>query len=201
MVLPQIDKLISINKTINPLEQRLELLQISMEKWHSQVPLIRLARINLTSMEYKFVSNFEGYAKGTVALNNLILVPTRISSIDGTLFGGRRNWIYQDECLISYFTGFHNINATYGRPLYYEINNLNQLTSESCIGFLEERHISKFIDQCLLDIIEYVLQLKKNFNYPNLPIELFAGLDEKYSDLKQTLTDYYTGLTHGRIYR
>jgi hypothetical protein len=202
-VLPDIDKLLSLMGTKNPDKQRIEFYKRALEKWHHQIPLIRLTRQTFDSNQYRFKDNFAEIVKNGCPCNvDLIsLIPTRIISLNGVIGGYRRNWVYQDGILHLFATGTWNLNAVYMRPIYYEFDSAGILSDKSCIGFIEDRHKSKFIDACLLEILMHISQLKKNFEYPNLPITLFGGIDDAISELKDELEKWYSGLTHAKIYR
>jgi hypothetical protein len=54
----------------------------------------------------------------------------------------------------------------------------------------------KFIDQCLLTIIEYLYNMKNNMSLPNLPVEIFNSLDLVKTKLESELEDYYKNTLH-----
>jgi hypothetical protein len=48
-----------------------------------------------------------------------------------------------------------------------------------------------FIKQVVLDIAEYIIALKNNYQLTNLPIEVFLGLENKVGDLRSELETLY----------
>lgn len=202
LALPSVDDLLGLLGKTSPDEIRLEMYEIALEKWHYQVPLIRLMDVYLPGGPYRFTSNWKDVVENTDPTVDipLRLIPTRVWSV-GNLMTVPRNWVYQDDILYSYINGDYTINATFRRPLYYEFEGAeNKLSSKSCIGGIEDRHISKFVDACLLETLNFISQLKKNFEYPDMPVQMFNGLDEAIQDLRSTLEIFYQGLTHGLIY-
>jgi hypothetical protein len=203
MVLPDINELLALTGKANPLELRVELLKQSIDRWFHQVPLIMLRKVNLYP-GFKFRSNFQSFCQGLITDEDLVeLEPTRVISINrlasyAPTYGLRFRHpevVYEGPSLDNAV-----VNAIYKLPLYYDFNDLNQLVPESTLGFLEDRHVEAFIKQCLLDQIDYIIQLNRNFEYPMLPVQLFGGLDEKKMNLQQEVETYYLALTHGLSY-
>ena len=203
LVIPDIDKLIlSFNEKNNPSLIRIELYKKSLNKWNEKVPLIRMTTERITYEEHVFIDNFKEYAIGDIVDVKLVkLIPDKIISFNGLVRGYRRSWVYQDRILYSIINQSVRMNAMYDRPIYYEIMENKELDPLSCIGFVSKEESSRFYDQCLLDLLEYMDQIKKNFTYPNLPVDIFAGLSEKITDLKQELNDFYESKSYGAIYR
>lgn len=210
LVLPSIDELLSIVSTVNPDMQRVELYSMALDKWHQQVPLIRMQHVDFgrrgmgngfEDEGYKFESNWECIAKSECDAE-VKLIPTRVISLGG-MMNNRRSWILQDDILYGYHGNSSIVmNGVFRRPMFVEyVGPEQKLNPLSCIGGIEDRHISKFVDACLLETLFYVSQLKKNFDYPELPIQLFNGIDEAIGNLQQQLEIFYSGLTHGRMYR
>ena len=48
-----------------------------------------------------------------------------------------------------------------------------------------------FLDQVLVDLLEYIRNLKGNFNLPNFPVDMFSAVDIAYQQAKQELDQYY----------
>lgn len=203
LLLPDINEVLSMVGQVNPMKSRVELMKKSLEKFSHQVPLIRMSRMNINTNQYQFnVNNFDLYATNQIPVLDVIMIPTRIISLNGTIGGSRRQWVYQDNILNSWITGDVLVNALYRqRPYYVAYGNDDKLDPKASIGFIEERYESLFIDQCLLDILEFFNQLNTNFDYPDLPIQLFGGISEKISELRSELEYSYSGITHGKLYR
>ena len=203
MVLPGINELLSLNDKVNPVKLRIELLKQSIDRWFHQVPLILLRKIDLYP-GFRFKSNFQSFCQGKIKDEDLVeLEPTRVISINRVAsyspsYGMR--FRHPEVVYEGMDVKDAVVNAIYKLPLYYEFNNLNELVPESTLGFLEDRHVEAFIKQCLLDQIDYITQLNRNFEYPMLPVQLFAGLDEKKMQLQQECETYYLALTHGLSY-
>nr|DAD63981.1 MAG TPA: hypothetical protein [Bacteriophage sp.]DAP35804.1 MAG TPA: hypothetical protein [Bacteriophage sp.] len=202
LMLPSVDELLSIVGTQNPDEQRVELYSVALEKWHYQVPLIRINKVKINNDPHKFINTFNTYARNpnTMCISEVELIPTRVWSLNGIL-GSSRNWIYQDGFLSGVSEGEYLMNATYMRPMYVNyLQPTGELDPKSCIGFIEERHVSKFVDACLMETLQFISQLRKNFEYPDVPVQMFNGIDEASSMIQTSLDQFYMGLTHGKIY-
>lgn len=199
LVLPSLDKLLTMANNLNPDEVRVELYKIALDKWHQQYPLVRVQNSRIYN-GVRFESNWEELIKNGEDCPNVQLVPTRIMAIE-SLIGQGRDWTYQDGVLYTRFNGYYNINGVFQRPMYVNyIGPEKELDPLSCIGFIEKRYESKFVDACLLEILFYISQIRKNFEYPDVPIQLFNGLDEAIMELRQQLDQFYMGLSHGKIY-
>lgn len=203
MVLPDVNSILSSNKNVNPIELRIELLKQSIDRWFHQVPLILLRKVDLYP-GFRFRSNFQSFCQGNFTDEDLVeLEPTRVISVNRlasytptyNMRFRHPEVVYEGEPMKDAV-----VNAIYKLPLYYEFNDLDELVPESTLGFLEDRHVEAFIKQCLLDLLEYIIQLNRNFDYPMLPVQLFNGLDEKKMNLQQEIETYYLALTHGLSY-
>lgn len=49
----------------------------------------------------------------------------------------------------------------------------------------------KFLDQCMVDVLEYVRNLKGNMTLPNINVDIFNAVDIAYQQLKSELDQYY----------
>ncbi len=86
------------------------------------------------------------------------------------------------------------MRGIYSRPIYFEYTPDHKFTDNSAIYWMniEEGVLGqKFIDQCMVDLLDYIRGLKSNLQLPNLPISMFEACDNYYMNLKQELDQYY----------
>ena len=86
------------------------------------------------------------------------------------------------------------MHGIYSRPIYVNYNKDKTFSDDSAIYWMniEEGVLGqKFIDQCMVDLLDYIRGLKSNLQLPNLPISMFDACDNYYMNLKQELDQYY----------
>lgn len=80
------------------------------------------------------------------------------------------------------------------RPIIINFNPDKTFSNDSAIYWMniEEGVLGqKFIDQCLVDILEYVKNLKGNLMLPNMSVDIFNSCENYWMNLKQELDQYY----------
>ena len=92
------------------------------------------------------------------------------------------------------FSGDFYMHGIYSRPIYIEYNSDKTFKDNSAIYWMniEEGVLGqKFIDQCMVDLLDYIRGLKTNLQLPNMPISIFEACDNYYMNLKQELDQFY----------
>ena len=49
----------------------------------------------------------------------------------------------------------------------------------------------KFVDQCMVDVLDYIRGLNSNLSLPSLPVQMFQACDVAYQQLKSELDQFY----------
>ena len=49
----------------------------------------------------------------------------------------------------------------------------------------------KFVDQCLVDVLDYIRGLNSNLSLPSLPVQMFQACDVYYQTLKSEVDNFY----------
>ena len=188
-----------------------ELFKKSLRAWEYHHPLIWESKVykdQLCSCEVigegycKIQSNFDLYLKCLISEDQIILVPNvtqKVRSIGSYPYPG------------SYFTNIIDYQRPYinlgdlvddqfymrgicSRPIIINFNPDKTFSNDSAIYWMniEEGVLGqKFIDQCLVDILEYVKNLKGNLMLPNMSVDIFNSCENYWMNLKQELDQYY----------
>lgn len=80
------------------------------------------------------------------------------------------------------------------RPIIVDLDQSGNFTDKGAIYWInidEGVQGQKFLDQCLVDILEYVRNLKSSTTFPNLGVDIFGSVDVAYQQLKGDLDQYY----------
>jgi hypothetical protein len=86
------------------------------------------------------------------------------------------------------------MRGIYNRPIHADWTVDRKLGPKSAIYYLDINSGVKgqmFIDQCMVELLNYIRSLKANFQLPNFPIDIFAAVDSLYQELKSSLDNRY----------
>lgn len=86
------------------------------------------------------------------------------------------------------------MRGTYNRPIISSVGKTKEISDQDAIYWMnieEGLKGEKFVDQCLVDVLEYVRNLKGNFQLPNYPVDIFGAVDIAYQQLKMELDQFY----------
>lgn len=159
-------------------------------------------------------SNFESlYLKCAISEDQIVLVPNatpKIRLATGTGSGYytgsypypgaysttapiayERPFIYMGD--MSTYDQFY-MHGIYSRPAIFTYNPDKSFSDDGAIYWMnvEEGVLGqKFVDQCMVDLLDYIRGLKSNLQLPNLPVDFFGAVDVNYQQLKQDLDQFY----------
>ena len=157
-------------------------------------------------------SNFESlYLKCAISEDQIILVPNATPKIRLAMSGNHyygsypypgsystsapiayeRPFIYMGNMAI--YNQFY-MHGIYSRPAIFTYNPDKTFSSEGAIYWMniEEGVLGqKFVDQCMVDLLDYIRGLKSNLQLPSLPVQMFEACDIYYQTLKSELDNFY----------
>lgn len=159
-------------------------------------------------------SNFENlYLNCAIGEDQIILVPNatpkiRIASGAGFYGAGsypypgsystcapiayERPFIYLGD-LGGIYDSFY-MRGIYSRPAIFTYNQDKTFSSEGAIYWMniEEGVLGqKFVDQCMVDVLDYIRGLNANLALPSLPVQMFQACDIAYQQTKAELDQFY----------
>ena len=214
-----LNELLELNDMFSGDEILEELFKKSLRAFEFHYPLITEFRVSKDQLcgckrsdgwcEIK--NNFKLYLDCKISEDQIILIPNvtpkiRIASSGGSYYGSypypgsystsapisyKRPFIFMGNKMI--YDQFY-MHGLYSRPAIFEYNPDKTFTENSAIYWMniEEGVLGqKFIDQCMVDLLDYIRGLNSNLQLPNLPVQMFQACDTYYQQLKQELDQFY----------
>lgn len=205
-----LDEIFSLNDMFSGDEILAELFKKSLRNFEYHNPLIwesRVIKDQLCSCAGRdgyceIRSNFESlYLKCLIDEGQIILVPNAMPKI--RLAG---SYPYPGTYMlpIDYDRPFINLGSVMdnqfyirgicSRPIIVDYTPDKQFADTGAIYWMniEEGVLGqKFLDQCMVDVLEYVRNLKGNMTLPNINVDIFNAVDIAYQQLKSELDQYY----------
>jgi len=160
-------------------------------------PLFYMQKVHIVKGQYTFTNNITSYINNSIPPRDITLVPDAVVSLTPTSIitakFGLYKFAYQPPTLymtsMPYMSGLLCAKTLCKYPLVFDDNNI----ANDAMYFIDRVTplYDIFIKQIVLDIAEYIIALKNNYQLTNLPIEVFAGLENKVGDLKSELETLY----------
>jgi len=160
-------------------------------------PLFYIQRVHIVKGQYAFTNNIMSYITNSITPREITLIPDAVVSLTPTSIitakFGLYKFAYQPPTVymtsMPYMSGLLCAKTLCKYPLVFDNNNI----ANDAMYFIDRVTplYDVFIKQIVLDIAEYIIALKNNYQLTNLPIEVFAGLENKVGDLKSELETLY----------
>lgn len=176
------------------------LLRQSLLTYEKKVPLFHTALISVPGETYQFVDNTEEYFLGIVGERYWTPIPEGIINLSGSLINEVRVYHY-DKPYLRNLTGkgIREVYYTTRRPVRFfkdlvkDEFDINSFIYE--FDLWNDYKTEQFLKEVILTIIRYMLELKRQVNYTDLPIQIYDGLDEKYNQIDAELNEFYLSPT------
>lgn len=200
---PYLFDLMGINKAYTSDQVLSFNLEKAIQEFEYYNPLIRHFNSNLqwdSEGQYQFCNNFSGFLRGLVPEKYIELIP---NSIIGFTKGPNyipntyiREFNYDRPTLKNYglAAGVYLVKGIYNRPFVINFDSAMNITSDSAIYYMANHDTVdtlRFTDQVMMTILDYLLQMKNNMTLPNMPVDLFQGVEAAYAKLEEVVKDYY----------
>lgn len=211
-----LEEVFALNDHYSPDQILGELIRASVRQWEYHFPLIWEDKISdiaqlqcccpgegMPDGYYKICSNFDLYLKCIISEDQIILVPNttpKIRVIGSYPYPGAWNsaavldyqkpYIYLGQYI---GTGFY-LRGLCSRPLIQNFTPDGKFTEDSALYWMDiEQGVQGewFVTQCLVNILEYVRNLKGNLTMPNFSVDIFGAVDIAYQQKKQELDQFY----------
>lgn len=177
------------------------ILRKSLKELDRKTPLFVSSQLYLTGDEFTFTDNLDACLKGELDFKYLQLPPTALVNISGSLLNAARTYVL-DGSVLKYPSQSGMVTVEYLTRHPYRFTKHateDRFTDESAIyGIATERDYwsDMFINLVEFHLCNYLLELKTQTNYTELPIEVFSGLQDKKNELDNILNEYFLGPTH-----
>lgn len=151
---------------------------------------------------YEFIDNFQSYIEGKLDWYTMTLIPIQIINITGSLLYQARSYSYEKPFLYFFSAPVDSSIQVYymtHRPIYLNKKSTeDEFTEDSCIYGIDlynDYASMQFVKQLEWDIIKYILDLRKQVNFQELPVDIYAQLEERQSTLDNELNEFYLSPT------
>lgn len=216
-----LNELLDLNDMFSADEILEELIKKSLRAFEYHYPLVtefRISRDQLCGCRRsdgwcEIKSNFESlYLKCAISEDQIVLVPNATPKIRLAMTGSGGYYgsypypgSYSTSAPIAYerpfifmgdmatFNQFY-MHGIYSRPAIFTYNPDKTFSSEGAIYWMniEEGVLGqKFVDQCMVDLLDYIRGLNSNLQLPSLPVQMFQACDIYYQQLKGELDQFY----------
>jgi len=192
-----ISQLFAIDPDWPPRRTQRTLIERANATFSRHFPLFYIQRVNIYRGQYTFRNNILDYINNNIQPRDITLVPDAVVSLTSTSIitakYGLYKFAYQPPTLymtsMPYMSGVLCAKTLCKYPLVFDDNNI----ANDAMYFMDRVTplYDIFIKQVVLDIAEYIIALKNNYQLTNLPIEVFLGLENKVGDLKSELETLY----------
>ena len=208
-----IEELFALNDKYSPDQILGELIRKSLRQWEYHFPLVWESKISDISQlqcccpgegldgYHKICSNFDLYLKCIISEDQIILVPNttpKIRYFGSYPYPGAYSPVYDYQKPYVYLgsyvgTGFY-LRGLCSRPFKITYTKDKKFTKTSSLFWMDiENGVmgEKFVDQVMVNILEYVRNMKGNLTLPNFSVDIFGAVDVAYQTMKQELDQFY----------
>lgn len=154
----------------------------------------------------KLFDNFQAYLDGKIDAKNIMILPSMVTALAFTPYTCdetiTRKFTYHDGVLSGlYSSGYYYIHSICNRPLIEDYNEITDEPTEKCAVYYMKRGSNSeyrmFEDQVYVELCRYIISMKRNLTLMQLPVDIFAGLEQDYAEVKAELDQkYQTSLTN-----
>lgn len=211
-----LDEILNLNDNFSADELLEELIKKSLRAFEYHYPLITEFKFYKNDMctckrgdgwcELK--NNFKLYLKCMISEDQITLIPnatpkirvgTNVSGSMGTYpypgayslpIAYERPYIF----LGNYVNQVLYMHGVYSRPAIFTYHKDKTFSDDGAIYWMniEEGVLGqKFLDQCMVDLLDMIRGLNSNLQLPSVPVQMFQAVDIYYQNLKQELDQFY----------
>ena len=154
------------------------------------------------------IDNFKQYLDGIIAEDQINIIPSAVIGLAYNAYMTstfpERRFRYEPPYLRDFW--YSNkiwwANTLIRRPFFEEYEKESTEPTDRCAIYFMNKDVDSqygiFEDQCYVELCRYIVNMKKNITLPNLPIEVFLGLEEDMQRMDAQLeTTYMSALPSG----
>jgi len=213
--IPDLSELLQVpNSEFSKWEIFFTIVKDALNAYEFHYPLCKIQKVfievNPLSRIGRYNPNFGAYLNGVLSEDDITL---EIASCQGLAYNGYinsqwplRNFRFENGEFSDfwYTSGLYWANCICKRPLIEDYVRTEDSKGEGCkeaeptdkcaIYFMKKDLDTQYVifrDQVYLEVCRYLIDIKKNFNLSNMPIELFQGLEEDFNRIDNKLQNIY----------
>lgn len=190
------DEILSVDEDVLPRRTIRTIIERANATFSRHFPLYYVQILPLNNQQqFTFKDNFDLYIAGQLEPMYITLVPDAVVGVSNVRFPHAKynfhQFHYQPPTL---FFRARKSGRFYAKTLckyrlYYDNNNV----ANDAIYFIDKATpvYDIFIKQVVYDFAFFIIMMKNNYQITALPIEVFAGLEELVSELRNELETIY----------
>jgi len=207
IAIPDLQLFLSMNERITGQQVFFSIVKEALKKFEFYYPLFLMPAIYIlpdNKRSFKFVNNFKECMNGTAGLttDDIILIPKSVLGVSvspdaasGTLM---RSFRYQSPKIFDfwYSPSRYWVHELCNHPVIEEYDELSGDYTDRCgiyyFTWNEDSSFYAFLDQVYVELCRYLLNMKKNLALDNMPIDIFNGIEEDFSNVNSALENHYS---------
>lgn len=206
--LPNFKDILRIHVTGSYYKVMSKIIEKSVRDLDRKCPILMRSNIFMgSSGVYEFTDNLDLYLKGELPFNSLTLLPTSIINLGGSLIHAARTFRLHHNVLESRaMTGRILCEYLARHPVRFSKHPTeDEFTEDSMvygISYMTDYQSDMFLELLTYNLVTYIIELRSQVNYTELPIEIFSGLVEKKSELNEVVNEFFLSPTlYGELWR
>lgn len=206
IAIPNLNSLLELNDEFSADEVFASIVRLALKEFEKYFPYCLLQKVYITpdvSGCFDFIDNFEAYIQGKISEDQINLIPTTVMGFSTNHYTNFseviRQFRYPHPPRLTDFpfsAGIYYVRTLVNRPLYEEYteeSNRRKFSDKAGLYYTVNKgpEWAILFDEIYLQLCRYLIEMKKNMTMPNLPIELFQGLEEDYGKLEASQSQIY----------
>ena len=204
LAIPNLKDLLALNDNFTPQEVFFGIVKDALQTFEKYEPQYMMTKVYIDLDEnrmFKFESNFDAYLKGILPEDSVCLIPTAIMGISTTRYTDAgslyRTFHYDPPMLSEFWYGSKTYFMCYlaNRPIVEDYDSVTKDYTDKCAIYYMTKDLGSkykiFRDQVYLELCRYILNLKKNMDLQNLPVDLYRGLEEDMQNVQRDVENFY----------
>lgn len=206
IAIPNLNQLLELNEEFSADEVFFSIVKLAVQEFEKYFPLALQQRVYITPDahgEFEFEDTFKAYMDGKITEYDIELIPNSILGFTTNYYTNFTTMIklyryinppkLTDFC---YAPGAYFVRGLYSYPLweeYTEESNCREFSKRAGIYYMLSQgpQWKIFYDEVYRQFCRYIINLKKNNSMPNMPIELFQGIEEDLGKLESSIEQIY----------
>lgn len=204
LAIPNLKDLLALNDNFTPQEVFFGIVKDALQTFEKYEPIYMMTKIFIDPDEnrvFKFESNFEAYLRGILPEESVCLIPTAIIGMSNSKYTDAgslyRTFHYDPPLLTEFWYGNKTFFVCYlaNRPIIEDYDPITKDYTDKCAIYYLTKDLGSrykiFRDQVYVELCRYILNLKKNMDLQNLPVDLYRGLEDDMNTVQQELEKSY----------
>lgn len=204
IAIPNLSELLSLNDNFTAKEVFFSIVKLAIQRYQNYFPLALMQKVYIVptpSGEYDFIDNFDAYIAGKISEDDINLIPNAVLGFTTNYYTNFSQMIrlfrypYPPHMTdFGYSAGRYYVRTLCDHPIWEDYNPITKDYTDKCAIYFFTKNGPRwkiFFDEVYLQLCRYLINLKKNMDMPNMPIQMFQGLEEDFNNLNASQDQLY----------